>query len=631
MRLNKNKGIPFGGLDTKAALGLILLGVAMLVVAELLQSTVIVLSGIAFIAAPVIYLVLHKRLLFENNEETAEPKSARSNSPISLKILDISFWMLFTIALLLLRQNIETRPLSFLIIVSLLTSIIAIEIFSNKRLIGCLAKIMVLGLLIRASIWFQFSGPIGRDPIQEMNFVRHIISLGHIGPYMQGYKNYPIAAVFIAIVQFASALSLKDSWFILGFIEVISLLFVFLISKEILGKKIALLSILFLAVNNYDIQWGGYWLKAMTLGVALLPFLFYLIINSKKGGSFKVLSVIIIGVIILTHPISSFITMLIIILGLFISLLFSKIYHSSYFIDIYRLFNPRLVLIFGIGLFGYWSFASGSIWYAAESIKKAFTIDTNTLAAPVSAGLELFLQRLPDFVFIFFTILGSLKMISRRESYKNASFVFWFAILSSTLIIITYALNMFPAFSNLVPDRWFVFASIMAAIPVSVGIVFIIPRQRVYGYTLLFVTIFSIALIMTTSSIANVTQVVSWNAQSRDAFTVSEMSAAETLSQISGPQITIHSDYLYMNLMQSEYDIPPNQIIDASSLIEGNSSKFEGLFVLRSSVLDSVLATFSTGHFYYQMTKANYDAFITDPNADIIYEQGDVVFLFKPQ
>ena len=81
-------------------------------------------------------------------------------SPRILSILNIVFWSLLSVALLIWYFNLYYRPTSYFIIISILSAIIALEILSSDDSRGfwpIFLKIVILSLVIRGRYLLQLS------------------------------------------------------------------------------------------------------------------------------------------------------------------------------------------------------------------------------------------------------------------------------------------------------------------------------------------------------------------------------------------------------------------------------------------------------------------------------------------
>lgn len=102
------------------------------------------LMGLAILCISLIYVLTRSKLRSQSEI------SSISMSPRLLSTLNIAFWSLLSVALLIWYFNLYYRPISYFIIISILATIIAIEVFSSRdshRLWPIFVKIVILALL----------------------------------------------------------------------------------------------------------------------------------------------------------------------------------------------------------------------------------------------------------------------------------------------------------------------------------------------------------------------------------------------------------------------------------------------------------------------------------------------------
>ena len=115
---------------------------------------------------------------------------------------------------------------------------------------------------------------------------------------------------------------------------------------------------------------------------------------------------------------------------------------------------------------------------------------------------------------------------------------------------------------------------LIIAVPVAYGLLNMLGRKVRQNLIILFLLVFSLSGIMTTSHIASVDSVIPWESHIRRAFMSSEMVAAETVSQMAGlaPGQTlqgdtkIYADFLYTLLLEYEFQMPYDRVEDASPI-----------------------------------------------------------------
>ena len=628
-------------IDKKLAIILFGVGLIVLIPATIVFKQLLVMqASVTVILASGVYLLLRRRLGANlAKEDIIGAPSIPLLRPRFSQLLDIAFWGMFIASLFLISQQAYARPLSFLILISIMSSIVGIQIFANKNTAYCLVKILIIAVFLRASVWYQFPGPVGRDPIVELDYVRQLVAVGHTGVHMGSYINYPVAHILTASTHFVTGLGLKDSFFVLGVIEVMSLVFIFLIGRELFDKRIGLLSALIMAVCNWHIFWG-FWMKGMTLGVAWLPILLFFLLASRRKGMrlpLLIFSMVVIFLLILTHTVSSLVILVALVMAWLSSLICKGLPGKEKF---EQPVTFGIVLLFLVALLGYWMYVSGWIGYIGVVVRNALAMDV-VVEAPTlpyrSAGV-LTWQKLPELMLIFFAILGSLSIFNIQQLDRKALSQVWIVPIAGAMVILTFLLYYIGELGTLIPTRWFVFMSLLIAVPAAIGLLSMLGRRGWRNLGMLFLLLLLLSGIMTTSSQANITQVVPWELHTRDAFISSEMAAAETVSQMAdltlgqtpqGEQ-KIHTDYLYRLLLIYEFQVPYDKLVDASPIFKEQLTEYHGVLMLRSAVTDVVLMSYEAGHFYSEVEQSQYQSLVDDSQAILIYDNGMVKALKRP-
>ncbi len=322
MKLLSRQFLTLESSDKKLALAFAGIGIiSVILTTTVFPSLLILQASVTLLLASAIYLFLRtRRRVSPIGEDEGKSTSTTLLQPHISKLLDITFWGLLIAGLIILSQGLYARPLSFLILVSIMSSILAVQIFAGKNTAYCLIKIVIIGLLLRATAYYQFPGMVGYDSVAEVNFLSQLVANGHIGDFMKGYQHYPLAYYLTASTSFITGLGAKDSFFVLGIIEVISLVFLFLIGRQLFNEKTGLLAVVIMAVFDWHTRWGFY-VKAMTLGIAWVPIIIYLLLNSRRKGNptFLILGILSMFLIVLTH---TFVTTVLLVILFFSWLIF---------------------------------------------------------------------------------------------------------------------------------------------------------------------------------------------------------------------------------------------------------------------------------------------------------------------
>ncbi len=616
--------------DVKLAVLLFSVGLLVLVLSLLLvHSMLLTQAAITVMLASMIYLLMRWARRKDQGEESPD-EEAPATSPSSLymnQILDIAFWGLLIAAMFMLTQGVYARPLGFLIMVSAMAAILAVQIFSGRSTGYCIIKILVIAILLRASAYYQFPSLAGYDAIAEADSLAQLLANGHIGEFMKGYEYYPTAHYFAASVSLTTGLGVMDSFFMLGIAEALSLVFVFLIGRHFFNARIGLLAALIMAVFDWHIIWGFY-VKAMTLSIALLPMVIFLIMASLKNRrlTFVILGMLIMALIILTHTFTTAVLAVILFIGWVMFMLLRQVSSDE---AIRPPVSLTIALLFGCATLAYWMYVSGFTQYIANTISYAFTIDADSVpvvALTMNTAEDVW-QKLPTMLFMFLATLGCLSIFNIRRLEGKTLLQVWLALLCGTLVIVNFVIFFAPQFGPLIRERWFVFVGLIVAIPVAYGLVNIASRRSWQSLTGLFITMFLFAAIMTTSSISNSASVISWGSESYLAATQSELAAADTINEIAdftdnespAGDKKIYTDHYYSQVFTYNEDLRLGEVADFSELYKYELQDYNGILILRTAAIDIV----STKNEII-MSEEQYEALADDPQISLIYDSGTV-------
>ena len=192
-----------------------------------------------------------------------------------------------------------------------------------------------------------------------------------------------------------------------------------------------------MAVVPEHIKWG-WWIIAMTLGFSLFTFIVFLILNPERGNTFKFkgISILILVLLILTHHLSSLITLV----ALLTSYLGYVIYTAGYKSK-ERLagISSTIVILFGVALLSYWLYVSHFFTDAVEiglgsAVERMGIMLTIPAIQPNAIWLEINKSGL--LLFYGLSIIGILSMLNRK--YINGP-RFTLLFCGVCLTIITFA------------------------------------------------------------------------------------------------------------------------------------------------------------------------------------------------
>lgn len=509
-----------------------------------------------------------------------------------------------------------------------MAAIVAVQIPDSKNTGYKLLKVIIVGILLRASAYYQFSGLVGYDTVAEITFSEQLISTGFIGDYMGAYQYYPIAHILTVSISQIAGLNIADSFFVLGLIEVISLIFIFLIGKQLFSSKTGLMAALILAVFDWHILWGFY-IKAMTLGIALVPVILFLIIGARHEKKFiyTILSILMLFLVILTHTFVTASLLVILLVGWLVSLVLKHGSSDNVLIDNYeRPIMLETVLLLGFTTIAYWLYVSGFYSYVSYAVNYALSIDSTIIIASAfqMSAAEILWTRLPIFTMILFTIIGCLSIFNIRLFINRKLNQIWIALLCGFMVIISFIFFSFSEMEMLIRERWLVFTGLIAAIPIARGLLNITGNRKYLSGVSIAVIVFIFSGIMTTSYIANVSSVISWGASRYMAASASELSAAQTISHITSltsdnnpDNSIIYADHYYSQIFLYEYEVPAQNIVDFSDILTDELERFNGILMLRKSMPDIV----STKNELI-MDTARHRGLMQNSQVSLIYDNG---------
>lgn len=443
-------------------------------------------SNALFLLSPVIaiscILYLRYRNEFKESPQIHLLKLSNRNS----KILGIIWWFLISAALVTYYfSEIYTRHPLFFILISGAVAVLGVQIITSRglnttRSLIFVVKILLLSLILRASAYFVSPYPVGSDPWAHREYVKYFLELGGVAvpsDFTFYYVNYPIAHLHAACTSLLASISPHDAMFLLGAILTLSTIVTFLIVRMLTGNvQLALVSMLLLNFVDAQIQWSIQVL-AMSFGIAIYAFIifFALKIYSEPEDKIKYIPfmLVFLGIIVWTHTISAFITLV----SLFALIVGYILYEILYIRNIlsFKSQNAQLLiapLIFlAVIVVYHWMDPSYPFFAQVfEGLLKSLSLEAEFLGATTLSNIhgrwEELLQPVGFCLYAFFGIIGTLYCTSHKEQAKK---YFPLIVLVIMLFFVRYA---FPILGmrNIIPDRWPAFAFVCFALFVGFGV-----------------------------------------------------------------------------------------------------------------------------------------------------------------
>jgi len=550
-----------------AILGLIFATIAILYLWQVIGVGKHIEVVALFFLACAVYLAVRKRLFPQGISSLQDINAKRS----TYLILNILFFILFfySIITVVLRADPYSRPLDYFVSTVLMTTILAIEILflpkGRAYTSFLLVKIMLIALSLRWILQFIFPGLIGVDPWFHQWFTTQISEAGTI-PEGYFYSKIPVMHLIIASTSLITDLDYKFATMLsISLLQVIGLIFVFLLGRFIFNSRVGLLAALLLGVAEWWINLG--WaIHPTTLALVLVAMLIYMIFKARKMSSITLtfLYLPIMGVLILTHAVTAF-ALATLLFSFWIGFnIYKKMYRQRFDVPV----SLWLAILFVIGMLTWWIYAAGWSSIVASFARSILSLE---IAAPAEAYTEYspvplyesMLSMLGFFLLLAFSAVGSFYMLAKRFGNGHS-----FALVVGGLVVLAILFFDFVrdmSFSGFFTHRWFFIVNMIMAIPAAVGFLTVCSwfRSKFSMASVLAILIFVISFFSITAPMANFdNKIYTQNSAYRAAFTESELSAMNTISNIGEDRLGVATNtelyYLRYNLNRSVTRIAPN-------------------------------------------------------------------------
>ena len=233
--------------------------------------------GVAILSSCLIYIFFRNK--FKNESSISSGKDRLKS------ILNLLFYAIFLICVLIYSMNLYYRPISYFILICVLAGIIASEILyvrEGDKVSSILLQIFLLSILIRVGIFYNFPSLMGYDAYLHANMARIITNTGFVAPFQisEKYFYYPLVHIFISITQIMGKTDIKDAIFYsIGFANIFITACIYLIGKKLEGPQMGLLAALLINLNNYNIVTGIANITAGSLVLCYFIFIIYTIFS----------------------------------------------------------------------------------------------------------------------------------------------------------------------------------------------------------------------------------------------------------------------------------------------------------------------------------------------------------------
>ena len=198
-------------------------------------------------------------------------------------LLEATFLVFLAISLLVFHAS-ESRAISYFILVSFCTGILALlctGVARKRDTIIQLVNIVLLSLSLKLTKYYFYGGS-GVDYWVHLKMNEMLAQVGNIGILFDKEAFFPIMHINVAISQIVPGLPVKDATMfsiILPF--VVSSICVYLIGKELFDEKIGLLGMLIVNISDYHNWWG---VAPQTTSYGVIIFFFMIFVLFKMAN-----------------------------------------------------------------------------------------------------------------------------------------------------------------------------------------------------------------------------------------------------------------------------------------------------------------------------------------------------------
>jgi len=239
-------------------------------------------------------------------------------SPRLHRILDIAFWIGYSILLLIIFLSDE-RPFSYILLLALLSVIAvapALLSWYNKNSYSSLGKVILLFFVSSLSL-FKVYFWIGRDSWRHAIWNFQLVQEGYLYSGLGKEFATPLQHVAVSLSEIVTGLSVRDATILYVTIPLLILfsLAVFIVSRKIVGEKFAVVAVIissFVVNVSYWAACGVTTTFAYALFAVLLIILYQLLYNKsdEKNKTYVGLFLLLVLAIALAHLFSSFMVFL---------------------------------------------------------------------------------------------------------------------------------------------------------------------------------------------------------------------------------------------------------------------------------------------------------------------------------
>ena len=638
-------------LDTVAAIGGLLIALVLFPLrffaSQVYLNTVPVILGTACI----LYLVC----LYQQRQTT---DNARLTLPSRVTMALPTVVLLGLAALIVLTVLEGARTVRFFALASVVGTLVIGQIcFAsdrdfNTRLL--LFQIVLFALVVRGTALYATPGFIGIDVWTHMGLTEQIVTEGRVGAISHD-KHY--ASPFYHLLVTASSLlfdvSLRTALYLsLGVVMPISVLLVYAAGNLLVSQRWATLAAAVYALASHVSMWGLH-LIPTSMGLVFFLAMLYALLRVMRieytTRDFVLLLLSSVAVI-LTHQVSTFI-MLVLLLAAFVAQLVFEIGPlglTRLDASVFRTKRPvNLVglVVFNVGLTIFvWSltpyrqdsFLATVLSYFRQTVEESagfLNIASGSSgggeAEAAEAATTLLDQVVPyveELGFLFLlgaTFVGCLYIVHRRRAEQSV-----FTLLLAAAFMLVFVMG-FPMFGihTFIPNRWFAFLYAPMAILGAIGLRTLdrgLAPALVVVVLLLFTLVYPGAMIAASES--NIDNPVFEDHHEQLAYEESELAAVGSIGELTGspdgseirPDQRLYTDHPYQTLFSRTGAYPST---DTATVPEGGTADHDYVVYRTTAANEAVYFENADGQGRIEQATANR---LCGPNQATVYTNGDV-------
>lgn len=552
--------------------------------------------GIAVLSACLIYYIFRKK--FKSAAPISSGKDRLKN------VLNLSFYLVFLISVLIYSMNLYYRPISYFILICILAGLIASEILyvrEGDRVTSILLQIFLLSIFIRAGIYYNFPSLMGYDAYFHAGMAKLITETGAVPPIeiSSKYFYYPLAHIFVSITQLMGGLDIKDGFFYsIGFANIFSTAGIYLIGKKLEGPQMGLLAALLINLNNHNIVSGITNITPGSLVLCYFIIILYAIFSEKPGLVQTGLLLMATVLMVLTHQLTTFVVFLAL-----VSILLGKYLHNFLYESLpTEAASFNYILFFVISLQTYWMFTyvtpeTSFFEMIFKPLMEVLQIGSNYSSGELIVGaatnqnsLEVLILQISYLALPFFAIGGVLTWFSRRDAEKIDKF----SIALVVVILYSFAYGIpLLGMRNFLTSRWF---PLIAVFLVLVAASYILKLTSLFNSkkakisAIFIIMLFFSFVMVTTPGINKDNPLVGKETTVRNQFKNIEIQAVKTLSAVYSGNILMDSPYDSCLFYRDQRYDANNATYFNTNQIESREISGDRMVLLRRSSLDEPIS-----------------------------------------